>query len=83
MSALGQKQTYAVQKALSALPPIATAKADICAAKRHVHFAPIAEVQGALIDSSCGNKVNGMRRQYAKRKGVSPCENAAQKSEQP
>jgi hypothetical protein len=27
MSALGQKQTYAVQKAMSALPPIATAKA--------------------------------------------------------
>jgi hypothetical protein len=29
MSALGQKQTYAVQKAMSALHPIATAKADI------------------------------------------------------
>jgi hypothetical protein len=28
MSALGQKQTYAVQKGMSALPPIATAKAD-------------------------------------------------------
>jgi hypothetical protein len=30
MSALGQKQTYAVQKGTSALPPIATAKADSC-----------------------------------------------------
>src|SRR5262249_20247019 len=29
MSALGHKQTYAVQNAMSALPPIATAKADI------------------------------------------------------
>src|SRR5262249_6584429 len=29
MSALGQKQTYALQKAMSALPPIATAKADM------------------------------------------------------
>jgi hypothetical protein len=29
MSALGQKQTCAPQKAMSALPPIATAKADI------------------------------------------------------
>jgi len=29
MSALGQKQTYAVQQVMSALPPIATAKADI------------------------------------------------------
>jgi hypothetical protein len=28
MSALGQKRTCAVQKAMSALPPIATAKAD-------------------------------------------------------
>jgi hypothetical protein len=28
MSALGHKQTYAVQKGTSALPPIATAKAD-------------------------------------------------------
>jgi len=29
MSALGQKQTYAAQQSMSALPPIATAKADI------------------------------------------------------
>jgi hypothetical protein len=29
MSALGQKQTYAPQKAMSALPPTATAKADM------------------------------------------------------
>ena len=28
MSALGHKRTYAMQKAMSALPPIATAKAD-------------------------------------------------------
>jgi hypothetical protein len=28
MSALGQKPTYALQQAMSALPPIATAKAD-------------------------------------------------------
>src|SRR5215510_6918026 len=33
MSALGQKQTYAVQKPMSALPPIATTKADI--ARKH------------------------------------------------
>jgi hypothetical protein len=30
MSALGQKQTFAPQKAMSALPPIATEKADMC-----------------------------------------------------
>jgi len=29
MSALGQKQTYAVHQPMSALPPIATAKADL------------------------------------------------------
>jgi hypothetical protein len=29
MSALGQKPTYAVQHVMSALPPIATAKADM------------------------------------------------------
>ena len=29
MSALGQKQTYALQQAMSTLPPIATAKADM------------------------------------------------------
>jgi hypothetical protein len=29
MSALGHKRTYAPQQAMSALPPIATAKADI------------------------------------------------------
>jgi hypothetical protein len=32
MSALGHKRTYAVQKAMSALPPKATAKADIAPA---------------------------------------------------
>ena len=30
MSALGQKPTYELQQAMSALPPIATAKADMC-----------------------------------------------------
>src|SRR5262245_55044593 len=34
MSALGQKQTYAVQNGTSALPP----KADICGAQAHVRY---------------------------------------------
>ena len=38
MSALGQKQTYAVQIAMSALPPIATAKAEF--PRKHVRFTP-------------------------------------------
>jgi hypothetical protein len=39
MSALGQKQTYAVHNGMSALPPIATAKADI----DHTSYAPEGE----------------------------------------
>jgi hypothetical protein len=48
MSALGHKQTYALQKAMSALPPIATAKAT--SATGQVRFTPEAEVCGALAD---------------------------------
>jgi hypothetical protein len=40
MSALGQKQTCAVQEDMSALPP----KADMCGATRHVRFVPIADI---------------------------------------
>ena len=40
MSALGQKQTFAVKKGVSALPP----KADMCGATRHVRFVPIADI---------------------------------------
>ena len=40
MSALGQKQTFAPQKVMSALPPIA----DMCSATRDVRFGPIADI---------------------------------------
>ena len=40
MSALGQKQTCAAQKVMSALPP----KADMCSATRDVRFVPIADM---------------------------------------
>jgi hypothetical protein len=40
MSALGQKQTFAPQKVMSALHP----KADMCDAKRNVCFGPIADI---------------------------------------
>jgi len=36
MSALGQKQTWAVHQLMSALPP----KADMCSALAHVCFGP-------------------------------------------
>ena len=42
MSALGQKQTCAVQKGMSALPP----KADRCGAKADVRFVPKADKRG-------------------------------------
>jgi len=49
MSALGQKQTCALQKRMSALPPIATAKAAAVAAKlgikTHAHMLRHAVVQ--------------------------------------
>jgi hypothetical protein len=41
MSALGQKQTCAVQKGMSALPP----KADMCSAQADVRFVPKADVE--------------------------------------
>ena len=40
MSALGQRQTFAVQKGMSALPP----KAAMCSATRDVRFVPIADI---------------------------------------
>ena len=45
MSALGQKQTYAAQKAMSALPP----KADMCGAMRDARFGPKADI--GVLDS--------------------------------
>jgi hypothetical protein len=44
MSALGQKQTYAVQKGMSALP----LKADIQEQLANVRFVPIADMARAL-----------------------------------
>ena len=41
MSALGQKQTYAVQKTMSALPP----KADMCSYGWNVRFVLIADMR--------------------------------------
>ena len=40
MSALGQKQTFAMQYAMSALPP----KADMCSALGYVRFVPKADI---------------------------------------
>ena len=40
MSALGHKRTFAVQNAMSALPP----KADMCGATWYVRFVPMADI---------------------------------------
>jgi hypothetical protein len=40
MSALGQKQTFAVHQPMSALPP----KADMCSALGYVRFGPIPDL---------------------------------------
>jgi hypothetical protein len=49
MSALGQKRTYAVQQVMSALPPIATAKADICPGP-----CPLYPRKRTLVSAFCG-----------------------------
>ena len=48
MSALGQKQTCAAQKVMSALPP----KADMCGATRDVRFVPKADIGGWLMPAA-------------------------------
>ena len=46
MSALGQKRTFAVQTAMSALPPIA----DILSRHADVYFVPIADMSRRAFD---------------------------------
>ena len=64
MSALGQKQTFAVQNGMSALPP----KADMCVATCDVRFVPIADMR-SLPQASLRNtllnpvRVSGTKRQ--------------------
>ena len=56
MSALGQKQTCAVQNVMSALPPTA----DMCIALAHVRFVPTADIrQTYSITSSARNRTSG------------------------
>ena len=51
MSALGQKQTFAVQQRMSALPPIA----DMCGALAYVRFVPIADTTVSATVQSAAN----------------------------
>ena len=68
MSALGQKQTPALQKGVSALPPIATEKADI---RAHVCFTP--ESGHVRCTSSCPLRANSGHRPYSIISSASNC----------
>ena len=63
MSALGQKRTFAVQKGMSALPPIA----DMCDATRDVRFGPTADIRPvhSITSSAMENTPAGMVRPSA------------------
>jgi len=56
MSAKGQKQTYAVQNGMSALPP----KADMCSARADVRFGPIADIRRRLFDHIVSGQKNAI-----------------------
>ena len=58
MSALGHKETFAVQKAMSALPP----KADMCSALAYVRFVPIADIDRSITSTVSDDLVNFNRR---------------------
>jgi len=57
MSALGQKQTSAHVRVMSALPP----KADITERDRYVRFVPKADISGATINA-CAACTNSRQR---------------------
>ena len=57
MSALGQKRTFAVQNAMSALHPIA----DMCGATRYVRFVPIADMAQTQVQFFISSRTDGLR----------------------
>jgi hypothetical protein len=54
MSALGQKQTCAMQNVMSALPPIA----DMCSATRYVRFVPMADISARYSITSSARPIS-------------------------
>ena len=50
MSALGQKQTFAVHQPMSALH----LKADMCSARAHVYFGPTADIRSSKLGQQPG-----------------------------
>ena len=64
MSALGQKQTFALQQVMSALHP----KADMCSATWYVRFVPLADMDGSTIVPQIG--ANGILRNICSGKQI-------------
>ena len=64
MSALGQKQTCAVQKVMSALPP----KADMCSALGDVRFVPIADIASFVIDAGEQSRRDDVAERWRRRR---------------
>src|SRR5262249_40723521 len=60
MSALGQKQTFALHQPMSALPP----KADICSAPAHVRFGPKADIQAMPLPLVVGQLLGRITRAH-------------------
>jgi hypothetical protein len=59
MSALGQKQTFAPQQAMSAVTP----KADMCSATRYVRFVPKADIRPLFDYFICAEQERSGNRQ--------------------
>jgi hypothetical protein len=58
MSALGQKQTFALQNVMSALPP----KADMCGTLAHVRFVLVADIApGGLFQNKAVRNAGAQR----------------------
>ena len=57
MSALGQKRTFCIAQAMSALPPIATAKADIVHSNSRAELAHSSRMHRASGSPSTSNKI--------------------------
>src|SRR5262245_47292554 len=58
---LGQKQTYAAQNGISALPP----EADMCGATKDVHFGPKADLTYSITSSAIDITLDGILRPSA------------------
>jgi hypothetical protein len=78
MSALGHKRTCAMQKAMSALPPIAT----LIAFFRHAWFGPQADISRLFDHFSARSAGKGWLPKHHDRSSASPSDHLSLESEQ-